>query len=83
MKYNAADMFHSTILKHAANIAHNIMMYKNASHAKNGYAIVIANMFLATTGNMFAANQIAQLLAQHATKSCRSLTLFVTAARFI
>ena len=64
MKYNVANMFHSTILKHAANIALNIMMFKNASHAKNGYVIVIANMFHVTTTNMFVANQIAQLLAQ-------------------
>ncbi|QLH35308.1 MAG: hypothetical protein HWD61_03415 [Parachlamydiaceae bacterium] len=65
IKYNVADMFHNTIAKHAAKCAQNIMMCKNASHAKNGFAIVIANMYHVTTGNMFADKLDAQHHAQN------------------
>ena len=62
MKFNVVDMFHSIILKHAANIAQNIMTYKNAFLAKNGFAIVIANMYHVTITNMFVEHLTAQLL---------------------
>ena len=56
-------MFHSTILKHAHVMFHNIMMCKSAFHVKNGFATNIANTLLATTTNTFVVSQIAQLLA--------------------
>ncbi|OJV09290.1 MAG: hypothetical protein BGO14_02865 [Chlamydiales bacterium 38-26] len=60
-------MYLSTILKQLARWKQSAMMFKSASLAKNGFAIVTANMFQDTTTNMFVDNQIAQLHA-HLTK---------------
>lgn len=62
MKFNVADMFHSTTVKHAAAKFQNTIALMNAKHVTKLFAINIANTFQDTIGNTFAKT-IKQLLA--------------------
>lgn len=63
MKFNAADTYHSTILKLAAEKSQNTMKWMIAKPAKDGFAISSANMFLNITGNISAVKKVATYLA--------------------
>ncbi len=64
-KYNAADMFLSTTMKHIAAKKQNATKLMIAKHVKNGLQTNIANMFQNISGNISVEQLAAHQHAQH------------------